>query len=161
MERKNRGMLLESLINKTISFYKENDIGIFHKKEIPIKFSSVNKNGNQLKVNNAFILQKSTTDYYGLSNGSFYAFEAKSTNDNVLPFKNIKKHQIQYLLEVNKHGGRGFFIIAFATHNKFFIIWPEELMEIERKSLTLDQAEQIGIEITLMYPGILDFIKCI
>ena len=158
MNNKNRGMLLEGLINKTIDFYKENEIGIFHKKEIPIKFSSIGKENGKLIVNNAFVSKKSTIDYYGVSNGFFYAFEAKSTNELKLPLKNIKRHQIEYLLSIKDHGGKSFFIIGFISSNEFYLIEPESIMEIESSSLSIEKAREIGKQIKLLYPGILDFV---
>ncbi|WP_337902552.1 Holliday junction resolvase RecU, partial [Mesomycoplasma ovipneumoniae] len=40
MNHKNRGMFLEKIINNTIEFYYQNDIAIFHKKNLDIGFKA-------------------------------------------------------------------------------------------------------------------------
>ena len=90
MYSKNKGMLLESLINKTINFYKINGVGIFHKKEIPISFKKVIEKDGLLHAKEAFITKKSTTDYYGIWDGNFIAFQ-KFDEFFYLPINKIKK----------------------------------------------------------------------
>ncbi|TCG12059.1 Holliday junction resolvase RecU [Mycoplasma marinum] len=154
---KNRGMMLESILNKTISIYKENGVGIFHKKELPITFGKINKTGKLFKVENAYIKSKSTTDYYGILKGRFVSFEAKSTNEKSLPLKNIKRHQHQYLKDIELHGGIAFYIISFKSYDKYFLISTEIIDNLSKKSLSLEIANEFGIELDLIFPGILDF----
>ncbi|CRH45622.1 Holliday junction resolvase recU [Chlamydia trachomatis] len=89
---KNRGMLLETIINQTNEFYFKNDICLIHKKNL----------------DQAVISSKSSVDYYGIYKGKFIAFEAKSTELSILPLKNIKNHQIEYLNLIQKNGGIAF-----------------------------------------------------
>ena len=161
MQHKNRGMFLESIINKTIILYRKNNFAIFHKKPIPINFKSLQKEGNQLKVTEGWVGGKSTTDYYGIYNGMFIAFEAKSVNGDSLPLSNIKEHQIRYIKEINDHGGFGFFIVGFKSYNEYFLITAPILENLNRKSLTITTAREKGQPIELVYPGILDFAELI
>ncbi|CAM9124601.1 Holliday junction resolvase RecU [Mycoplasma todarodis] len=154
---KNRGMLLESLLNTTIALYKKNNIGLFHKKEIPISFGKVIKSQNKIKIDEAYIKSKSTSDYYGVFKGKFIAFEAKSTNLKSLPLSNIKYHQRKYLHDVQNHGGISFYIFAFKTYDKYFMVYTDTIETMHKKSFSLDDAYAYGIELELTFPGILDF----
>ena len=151
---KNKGMFLESLLNKTINFYEKNMIGLFHKKPVPINFNGLKKGR---EVNQAWIASKSTVDYYGVYKGIFIAFEAKSTKLKSLPLVNIKYHQMNYLNKINTLGGLGFFIIYYDTYDEYFLIFPSELEALEQKSLNIDIARKKGYPLEVMYPGILDF----
>ena len=159
---KNRGMMLESLINKTIKFYQTNNIGIFHKKEISISFSKIKEKDGKLKIVNGQIKNKSTIDYYGIFNGKFYAFEAKSTKLNSLPLKNIKTHQLNYLQKIKDFGGKVFFIIAYQKFDEFFLIEIETIKNLKNtKSLNINKARKEGLKLEVLYPGILDFLNVI
>ena len=158
---KNRGMMLESIINRTINVYKKNGIALFHKKEIPIKFSKISDSDGKLKIQEGRIESKSTTDYYGVYKGGFIAFEAKSTKLNSLPISNIKEHQLKYLFDVLNMGGKAFFIVCFQKYDEYFIISPDTISSLERKSLSIDIARKEGIKLELIYPGIIDFVELI
>ncbi|TCG10474.1 Holliday junction resolvase RecU [Mycoplasma todarodis] len=155
---KNRGMLLESILNTTINLYRKNNVALFHKKEIPISFGKVIKNGKNIRLDNAFIKSKSTSDYYGVFKGKFIAFEAKSTNQKSLPLSNIKHHQRKYLNDVQNHGGIAFYIFSFKTYDKYFMIYVDTIENLRKKSFSLDDANEHGIELDLVFPGILDFL---
>lgn len=154
MNHKNRGMFLEKIVNNTIEFYYQNDIAIFHKKNLDISFKAVNKD---LALNDAFILKKSTVDYYGIYKGIFIAFEAKSTNENALNLKQIPEHQWKYLLKIRKHFGCAFFVIFFKQLEKFYIVNVDKI-DFSWKSIPVDFLKKQGFEIALTYPGIIDFI---
>ena len=140
--KKNRGMLLEQLINKTIDLYKRHEVALFHKKDLPINFSKVIKENGKLSVKNAFIKEKSTLDYYGVYAGHFIAFEAKSTNKDSLPFSNIHDHQLEYMKDVVRNGGITFFIFGFQKYNEFFLFNYEMLENIEKKSISIADARK-------------------
>ena len=154
---KNRGMMLESLINKTIIIYKREEVGVFHKKHIPIKFSGIKSEAGKLKVTDGFVSAKSTADYYGVYKSVFVAFEAKSTQESSLPLSNIKEHQTSYLKLIKDHGGVAFYIVGFASHNEYFIVEQEVIDSLDRKSLTIEKARAECFSLELEYPGILDF----
>lgn len=151
----NRGMLLETIINKTIKQYKSKDVAIFHKKELDIKFSSVD---GMKKIKNGVIMSKSTVDYYGIYKGSFVAFEAKSTNTNNIAKSNFKEHQHNYLNLIKKHGGFAFYIFLFKNTNEFFLM-DVSLVNYEKKTITIEYIRAKAISLDLIFPGVIDFIK--
>ncbi len=155
---KNRGMLLESILNTTINLYNKNNIALFHKKEVPISIGKVIKSNNKIKVENAFIKSKSTSDYYGVFKGKFIAFEAKSTNLKSLPLTNIKHHQRKYLNDVQNNGGVAFYIIYYKSYNRYFMVFVDSIENIRKKSFSIEEASKKGIELDLTFPGILDFL---
>ena len=159
---KNRGMMLESIINKTIAIYAKKQKAIFHKKHVPVVLQSISKGqNNRLTIKKGFVLEKSTTDYYGIYKGAFIAFEAKSTNSCTLPLANIKAHQQNYLQLVKMHHGISFYIVFFRRYNEFFIIMPDLLATLQRRNLSIETARKKGYSIELEYPGILNFLKII
>lgn len=158
---RNRGMLLEKLINKTILFYNKNNIGLFHKKVIPIRFKKIESNNNKLLIKDGIIVDKSTTDYYGVYNGIFIAFEAKSTDLKFLPMNNIKKHQHKYLKKIEELGGISFYIIGFKEENKYFLVLPKVIENNNGTQIKIQYLEKTGYSIELEYPGILDFLAII
>ncbi|MDC8911932.1 Holliday junction resolvase RecU [Metamycoplasma hyosynoviae] len=159
---KNRGMLLEKLINQTNIFYLQNDICIVHKKNLDIKFKSTYVDKDILKTENAHIISKSTVDYYGIYKGKFLAFEAKSTEQKNFSLSNIKMHQINYLSEISKHKGLAFWIFFFKIQNQFVLILHDKLLQwgvYNKKTLGYDEALLLGELIPLIYPGYIDYIS--
>ncbi|PZW01438.1 Holliday junction resolvase RecU [Metamycoplasma auris] len=155
---KNRGMLLETIINQTNEFYIRNNICMIHKKNLDVKFKSVKYENENLNLDRAIIKGKSSVDYYGVLNGRFIAFEAKSTEENTLPLSNIRNHQIEYLNMVEKHKGIAFWIIYFKVQNTFFLIFHKDFIDgiKNKKSLHYEEALNIGKRLTLSFPGILN-----
>lgn len=158
MNHKNRGMLLESLINKTLKLYAENGVGLFHKKTLPITFSAIkSKENGKHEIEKAWVGAKSTTDYYGIYKGNFVTFEAKSTQEKSLPLSNIKDHQWRYIMQINEHGGIGFFIIAYASFDEYYLMTLNQIEDMGTKSISIEYARDNFYRIELVYPGILDF----
>ncbi|UUM25341.1 Holliday junction resolvase RecU [Mycoplasmopsis agalactiae] len=159
---KNRGMLLETIINQTIDYYTYNHIAFIEKKGLPIKFSNITNSENKLLLSNAFVYKKSTVDYIGCYKGRFLAFEAKSTNESFLPRSNIKEHQKKYLNEIHKNGGLAFLIVFFGLYDEFYLLSYESFMTIENKNqYRYEWIKKIGKRIPLTYPGIIDFLPYI
>lgn len=154
--QKNRGMLLEKIINKTIDYYAKNKLAYIEKKSLPVKFKKV-ENDN-LKLDEAYILKKSTVDYIGCYKGFFVAFEAKSTNEKRLPANNITRHQIKYLLDIESNSGLAFFIIFFSFCDEFYLVKASELIQHMNKSISYEEIKNIGFRIELTFPGIIDFL---
>jgi recombination protein U len=151
----NRGMLLETIINNTIKQYKQKGVAIFHKKSLDIKFSALD---GTKKIKNGVIISKSTVDYYGIYQGSFVAFEAKSSKTNTIPKNNFKVHQHNYLKTIKKHGGLAFYILLFKETNAFFLV-DVSLINYEKKSITIQYVRDKAIELDLLFPGVIDFVK--
>ncbi len=154
---KNRGMLLETIINKTIKQYKDMDIALIHKKNLDVKFASVDNNNH---IKGGVIIAKSTVDYYGIYNGSFIAFEAKSVIGTSIPKGNFKEHQHNYLKTIKKHNGFAFYILLFKDTNEFFFI-DISMIDYNKKSINLEYIRIHGILLELIYPGVIDFITCL
>ncbi|VEU78721.1 Holliday junction-specific endonuclease [Metamycoplasma arthritidis] len=157
---KNRGMLLETIINQTNNFYLKHGVCLVHKKNLDIKFQKVELKDRKLITKNAQISHKSTVDYYGLYQGRFLAFEAKSTEDENFSLKNVKKHQLEYLDLVLWHGGLAFWIIYFKIQNEFILVGHETFRKMiqNKKTLNFDVLKAKGVILELQYPGILDYI---
>ncbi|MGL5205555.1 MAG: Holliday junction resolvase RecU [Metamycoplasmataceae bacterium] len=155
MNSSNRGMLLETIINKTIKYYDENAIALIHKKNLDIKFSSIDE---MRRVKNGVVVSKSTVDYYGIYKGSFIAFEAKSSNTMIIPKNNFKDHQHEYLLKIRKYGGNAFYIFLFKQTNEIFLA-DISLVNYRRKTITLEYIRNKAIQLEIIYPGVIDFIK--
>lgn len=156
-----RGMLLEKIINNTISYYLKNKIAYFNKKSLNIKFKDVDHKNEQHKLNMAFIASKSTVDYYGLYQGQYISFEAKSTELDTFPLANIKEHQHQHLKLINQFGGWTFYLIFFKKFHRFFLLETTKVEQINKKSISINEMERIAIEMELVFPGIIDFLSCI
>ncbi|MGL5591935.1 MAG: Holliday junction resolvase RecU [Metamycoplasmataceae bacterium] len=151
----NRGMLLETIINKTVEYYNKNNIALIHKKTLDIKFSAIDE---MRRVKNGVVVSKSTVDYYGIYKGSFIAFEAKSSNTNVIPKNNFKEHQHDYLLKIKKYNGNAFYIFLFKQTNEVFLA-EIGLINYRKKTITLEYLRNKAISLEIIYPGIIDFVK--
>ncbi|EGV00498.1 Holliday junction-specific endonuclease [Mycoplasmopsis columbina SF7] len=151
---KNRGMLLENIINKTIDYYSVNDLAYIKKQIVPIKFSGI-ENG---KIKNGFLYSKSTVDYIGCFKGKFIAFEAKTTEDKIIDKSNLKTHQIDYLKKIDKQGGIVFFILFYSLFNEFYLLFFKDFEKLNASSLHYKNIKKVGIKLTLLFPGIIDFL---
>ena len=156
---KNRGMLLESIINKTIKRLNNNGNCVMHKINIPIKFASISNHGKKLEAQNAFISSKSTTDYYGIYSGIFLAFEAKSTKGNSIPGANIKNHQQEYLSKINRLGGLGFYIIMFSDYDEIFLLKGDHINTEIKKTYQRKYIAKHGVKLEIIYPGTINLLE--
>ncbi|RMA77452.1 recombination protein U [Metamycoplasma subdolum] len=158
---KNRGMLLEKIINDTNAFYLINKVALIHKKNLDIKFKAVNVEKKQLKTRDAFIIGKSNVDYYGVYRGKFIAFECKSTEENKLPKHSIREHQFEYLDLVMKFDGVAFWILFYKLTNEFILINHADFKKhfLKRKSLSNEEARLIGKIVPLNFPGVIDYLS--
>lgn len=157
---KNRGMLFEKIINESIEVYNKNNIGIFHKKNLDIKFFKVNKVEDNPQLENAYISKKSTVDYYGIYKGYFIAFEAKSTEKSELPLQNFANHQLDYLLQIHKNRGISFVLIFLKNNNQIFLLESKFLIK-NNKKIDIKFLHKYGHNLSIMFPGIIDFISVI
>lgn len=160
LNHKNRGMLLENLINNTINYYKQNKIAFFQKNNLNIKFKNTEqeKEKSLVRLNQSFIKSKSTVDYCGVYKGRYITFEAKSTEEKTFPFSNIKLHQHEHLKMIHSLGGIAFYIIFFKQYQKIYIINIDNINYKNKKSLSFNEANQNGKEIEINFPGIIDFL---
>lgn len=165
----NRGMNLEKMINQTNEFYLNNDIAIIHKKPIPIQIVKVDyKTRSAAKIVEAYYKLPSTTDYNGIYKGKYIDFEAKETkNKTSFPLKNIHEHQIIHLNKCLEHGGIAFIIIYFSKLDRIFFLDSKYVSKYYtrsikgRKSITLEEIEEFGIEIIEGYRKPIDYLQVI
>ncbi|MBE4703937.1 Holliday junction resolvase RecU [Spiroplasma platyhelix] len=147
----NRGMYLESIINYTIEFYNNERKALIFKSCPKIII-------NQGKY---YFLNQSTVDYHGVYQGKYLCFEAKTTEQTILPWKNIKLHQWNFLLLAYKQQAISFIIIYFTIYEKYYLVFIKELLPLKQGKLTItfEWIKKNGYEIQLISPFLLDFIK--
>lgn len=162
----NRGMNLESDINITNEFYRNNDIAVIYKKPTPITINKVDyPNRLDAVIKEAHFKTPSTTDYNGIYKGKYIDFEAKETKLKSFPLNNIHKHQLEHLKKIVNHGGIGFIIISFTNYNKTFLILADTFFNyidnFERKSIPIDFFYENGYLLNYNYNPRLDYLKVI
>ena len=91
---------------------------------------------------------------YAACSGKTFLIECKSTQENSFPYANFQPHQLPDLMrwQIAGNGNRyGLVAIEFWKHKRTFLISPYDIAYEknfgERKSLTLDKAEQLGFEV--------------
>ncbi len=99
-----RGMALERLLTKGCYSARKRGVAFVRKIDIPCRITNA---GMQIF--------NSIADYDGmLAGGKHVSVEAKETESHTsFPLRQIKNHQLIYLLEVEKFGGLGYFVIHF------------------------------------------------
>lgn len=114
----NRGQSFENVIEQSNIQYRAKEWAIMQKVPTPWK---ILRRGPQIV--SAFPEKKSTVDFIGMASGISIAFDAKSTqNKTNFPLSNIEEHQMLFLQNFHKHGGKAFFLIEFATHQKVYLL---------------------------------------
>lgn len=162
-----RGMNLESDINESNIYYRENNIAIIYKKPIPIRIVKTGVNSVKgMTIKEAYYEVPSTTDYNGIYKGKYIDFEAKETkNTTSFSLKNIHDHQIKHLLKIIEHKGIAFLIIRFTMLNKTFYLDANYLKNFidnnNRKSIPLNYIEENGYLIEEKFNPRLDYLKII
>ncbi len=161
----NRGMDLERDINLSCDFYREKDLALIYKRPTPINVVKVDYSKGA-KIINAYYEEQSTTDYNGVYKGRYLDFEAKMTKSKTsFPLNNITKHQITHLKKVILQNGIAFFIIAFSTYDKIYLLDASFVIDFyehgERKSIPYEVIKQEGIEIKRGYYPRLYFLEAI
>jgi len=155
---RNFGLDFEGLIDKSNAFYSESKIAFIYKKPTPIKIIKVDKN----KIVDAVFEKKSTTDYNGIYNGYHIDFEAKSTvSEKFNLSSNIPQHQLDHLQNVTKSGGITFVLILFKSHNKIFLVPFENLSNVKKSYLGLEDCFDIGFEIEESLNPSIDYLKVV
>jgi recombination protein U len=104
-----RGGNLEKRISMANIRYKNEEHSLILKVPVPIEITAT-----------GFIAKPSTVDFCGIiPQGRFIAFDAKETKIKTrFDLANIHAHQLQYLEQVCKLGGIGFFLIHFTSLSK-------------------------------------------
>lgn len=152
----NRGMFLETIINRTIEYFQNKKIAYLSKRHLPVKIYSFQ--GNQVQ---GWLKEKTQTDYYGVYCGYYLDFEAKQTLSNSFIIANLRQHQYEHLINVYNFGAISFLIVYFAKADAFFALNFEHLVNFIKanpsiKKIDLSFFEKHGYLIELIYPGVLD-----
>ncbi|MBM7705549.1 Holliday junction resolvase RecU [Chryseomicrobium aureum] len=156
----NRGKTLEDEVNETNDYYLQHKVAVIHKKPIPIQIVKVDYPGRaRAVIREAYYRTPSTTDYNGVYNGYYLDFEAKETkNKTSFPLQNVHEHQVLHMRQVAEQNGIAFLVVAFSTLERYFFmssqtldLYWDRMNQGGRKSITLDEFEQTGIEITPGY----------
>lgn len=159
----NKGMYIENLVEKTISFYISNKLCFIEKRYLPIQI--VKKLDHDMIVGK--LIKKSFVDYIGIVEGKYISFETKQTNMDEFNLNQIKEHQLKFLSLISQLNGISFLILHFYCHDKTFLI---SFLEIEkwlskkRKKVTLDFLNDLVkqnriCELKIVFPGILDILE--
>ena len=161
----NRGMDLESDINLSNEWYRDQDIAVITKRPTPINIVKVDYSRGA-RITDAYFEKQSTTDYNGVYKGRYIDFEAKNTKSKTsFPLSNIEQHQIDHLKRVIRHGGIAFFIIQFQTRQEVYLLDASFVINFwengERKSIPYDVFSKDGILIKQGYSPRLYYIDAI
>lgn len=162
----NRGMDLESDINITNSYYRDNDIAIIYKKPVPIKVIDVDYKSHSKTIKKAFFESPSTTDYNGIYKGRYIDFEAKETNNKVsFPLRNIHIHQIEHIRNIYRNNGICFLIVRFNKLNETYLLMSKDFIDYidnnKIKSIPLSYFKSHGYLIKEKYNPRVDYIEII
>ncbi len=161
----NRGMWLENIINDTNTYYLSKDIAIIYKKPTPIKVLNVSYRSKKTTlIDKAVFAQTSTLDYNGIYKGKYIEFDAKECKSTTsFPLSNIKKHQINHIANIIRHGGITFLIIFM--NNEFYLLEGKIILEYiynnDRKSIPFKFIEENGYKIPEKYFPRIDYIKIV
>lgn len=161
---KNRGMDLESMLNKSNEYYLATDKAVIYKKPTPVGVVKVSYKDNHKIINKGYFKEQSTLDYNGLYKGKYIDFEAKVThNKTSFPLQNIHKHQIEHMNKVLKHGGITFLVIMI--NDIVYLLKGEDFLEYistnTRKSIAYDYIKEKGYEIKYFLNPELDYLKIV
>lgn len=113
-----RGDSLENLIIEINKIYENKGIALITKIPVPIKVLKIVLR----KIVEAFFEEKSILDFQGVVQGNSVAFDAKETNFDYLPLKNIHEHQVEYMKKFDKQKGLSFILAHFKKSDRFFLI---------------------------------------
>lgn len=166
---KSYGMMFEESLNISNEYYRIHDIAHIYKKPTPIQVVKVNyPSRTKAKIVEAYYKTPSTTDYNGIYKGKYIDYEAKETNNLSFSFTHIAKHQLEHLINIDKHGGIAFIIIYYKKVEKVVIIDITTFMELyksglenKEKSIKYTKALEIGSEVILKYSPPIDYLKSV
>lgn len=138
---KNKGLFLETIINNSIEENFKHRLLI---QKLPLSNALISVENNIIK---AKLRENIFCDYCGLYKGQYLEFEAKETELDYFPLKNIPQKQVQKLTTITQLGGIGFIVIYFHTVDQYFGITINEVNAWKNKKIPLDWFISSGIEI--------------
>jgi recombination protein U len=162
----NRGKYFEEWIDMANAVYHTRGMAVINKIPTPWKvqrkYSPYNKT---YEIAYAFAESKSTVDFGGTAQKHSVWFDAKVTKQKCsFPLKNIHKHQIDYLKDVHKQGGKAFFLMHSEILQKTWLLWIDDLIAFmntyDRKSIPFDWLDEY-CKIIEMRNGCLDYLPIV
>ena len=160
----NKGMALEDDLNRTNTWYLNNDIAVVYKKPTPIQIVKVDyPQRSKAKITEAYFKKPSTTDYNGVYKGKYIDFEAKECDNlNLFSFSKIYDHQVEHLKKVSANGGIGFIVIRFNKRNETWLIRIEDFLTVyqdkNNKSISYKWISDFGYLIPMSYNKPCDYL---
>lgn len=119
----NLGRAFEEQVERSNKMYARRGQALIIKAHTEV---SVKRKGKELT--GAAFGEKAPVDFIGLAQGVPVAFDAKSTSElTKLPYANIAQHQIQFMHDFEKQGGRSFLLVHFNKHHETYLITFEQL----------------------------------
>ena len=157
-KKANRGMFLESIIDKTNEFYMLEGIADIRKVPTPFQVIRPYEKNPSMKV--GFLKKGNWVDYVGISYNKMICFEAKETKGKSLSLSRIPEHQYEFLKSYHNKGAQAFLIVYFSDMDKFYKIYFKtletafkEAKEGERKSIPIKVFEKEAIELRINLSG--------
>ena len=98
-----RGSVLEEMINRTNSVYREKRLALIQKVPTPITPITIDKESRHITL--AYFEQKSTVDYIGAVQGIPICFDAKECKSDNFSLQNIHEHQFEFMADFEKKNG--------------------------------------------------------
>lgn len=128
-----RGSVLEEMINRTNSVYREKGLALIQKVPTPITPITIDKESRHITL--AYFEQKSTVDYIGAVQGIPICFDAKECKSDNFSLQNIHEHQFEFMADFEKQGGISFIIIFYTQKDeKYYIPFKDIKKFVERAS---------------------------
>ena len=115
-----RGSTLEEMINRTNEKDREKGLALIQKVPTPITPIKIDKTHHQITL--AYFDQKSTVDYIGAVQGIPVCFDAKECDVKTFPLQNVHEHQVKFMEDFEKQGGKAFLIIYYTSEQKFYYL---------------------------------------
>ena len=120
----NRGMKLESLVERTNIFYKKMGIALVKKVPTPTRNIGMDRNGMPRLV----YAKGEWVDFIGSWKGIPITFDTKETKTQSFPLANLHDHQFEFMKEWSQFGGKAFLIINFTTYDEYYML-PYEVLK--------------------------------
>jgi len=127
-----RGSTLEELINKTNEKYREKGLALIQKIPTPITPVKIDKDSRHITL--AYFDKQSTVDYIGAVQGIPVCFDAKECHDKTFPLQNVHEHQVIFMQDFEKQGGKSFMLIHYTSERKFYYMHVSELVKFWNRS---------------------------
>ena len=87
-------------------------------------------------------------DYIGAVQGIPVCFDAKECDVTTFPMQNVHEHQVRFMDDFERQGGKAFLIIHFTSEQKFYYLHIRQLLrfwnraqEGGRKSFRMDELD--------------------